>query len=288
MVGLDYQLKNGDHVEIITANRGGPSLDWMNPNLGYVHTHRARQKIRLWFRRRDRENNINTGRDALDRELRRMGIDELYTREQIADKTGYSSVEHMLEMIGLGNTTAYHIVNRLIQLENARELQITEDDLLEVEPIKPQNANYNINIDGASGMLVSLAGCCHPTPPEPIIGFTTRGSGIRVHRQDCKNIVNTNEKERLLPASWAEPSDEKTYVVPVEIRAHDREGLMRDIGAVIAAEHISMTDVKIKTSGYQAIFELSMKVHDVEHLSRILSKIDTLPEVIQVRRRTLL
>jgi guanosine-3',5'-bis(diphosphate) 3'-pyrophosphohydrolase len=290
MVGLDYKLQNGDHVEIITANRGGPSLDWMNPSLGYAKTHRARQKIRQWFRRRNRENNINTGRETLDKELKRMGIEQIYTREQIADITGYSSVDHMLEMIGLGNTTANNIVSRLIQLENERRSDVfTEDDLIPVETSVPRgNEEIGVNIDGASGMLVSLANCCHPAPPDQIKGFVTRGSGIKIHRQDCKNILNTNEPERLMAASWSIPDQQTTYVVPVEIRAHDREGLMRDIGAVIAAEHVSMTDVNIKTAGYIAIFELSMKVADVEHLGRVLAKIDALPEVTEVRRRTML
>ncbi|MCI0714269.1 MAG: TGS domain-containing protein, partial [Chloroflexi bacterium] len=290
MVGLDYKLQNGDHVEIVTANRGGPSLDWMNPSLGYAKTHRARQKIRQWFRRRNRENNINTGRETLDKELKRMGIEQIYTREQIADLTGYSGVEHMLEMIGLGNTTANSIVSRLIQLENERRSDtFTADDLITVESAsKRGNEAYGVNIDGASGMLVTLANCCHPAPPDAIKGFVTRGAGIKVHRQDCKNILNTNEPERLMPASWSIPEQQATYIVPVEIRAHDREGLMRDIGAVIAAEHVSMTDVNIKTSGYIAIFELSMKVEDVEHLGRVLAKIDALPEVTEVRRRTLL
>lgn len=288
MVGLDYQLGNGDRVEIITANRGGPSLDWMNPNLGYVKTHRARQKIRHWFRRRNRENNINAGRDALDKELKRMGIEEVYTREEMAELTGHAGIEHMLEMIGLGNTTANAIVARLIQLENERRAEITASDLIPVEPVRVTNAEHDVMIDGASGMLVNLANCCHPAPPDPIIGFTTRGAGIKIHRQDCKNVLNTSEPERLKAASWCLPEDKATYIVPVEIRAHDREGLMRDIGAVIAAEHVSMTDVNIKTAGYIAIFELSMKVNDVEHLGRVLAKIDALAEVTEVRRRTLL
>jgi GTP diphosphokinase / guanosine-3',5'-bis(diphosphate) 3'-diphosphatase len=289
MVPLDYKLQNGDHVEIVTANRGGPSLDWMNVSLGYVYTHRAREKVRQWFRREKRETHINTGRESLEKELKRMGIEELYSREQIAEITHHSSVEHMYEMIGLGNTTANSIVSRLIQLENQRESQmLTPADLIEAEPIKPITGDHGIRIDGVSGMLVSLAACCHPAPGDIIIGFITRGAGIRVHRQDCKNILNSNEPHRFVAASWSTATDEKMYIVPVEIRANDREGLMRDIGGIIAAEHISMTDVDIKIVGYFAIFKLNMKVKDVDHLARILAKIDAMPEVVWVRRRALL
>ena len=292
MVSLDYKLQNGDRVEIITANRGGPSLDWMQFNLGYVYTQRARSKIKHWFRRRDRDNNIHAGREALDREIRRMGIDEAYTREQIADMTNYASVDHMLEMMGLGNTSAANIVNRIIQLDNQRTEIVDIDDFVEAVTqnqtnTRPITGDIGVRIDGSTGMLVNLAGCCSPAPGDPIVGFITRGSGVRVHRRDCTNIINTNEPERLLTASWHNEGERRTYVVDVEIRAQDREGLMRDIGAVIAAEDVSMTDVQIYTRNYQAVFDLKMKVCDAEHLSRVLTKLEAVPEVISAHRKML-
>lgn len=292
MVSLDYKLQNGDRVEIITANRGGPSLDWMQASLGYVYTQRARSKIKHWFRRRDRDNNIHAGREALDREIRRMGIDETYTREQIAEMTNYANVDHMLEMIGLGNTSAANLVNRIIQLDNQRNEIVDIEDFVEaVTQNQPQprraSGDVGVRIDGGSGMLVNLANCCSPAPGDPIVGFITRGSGVRVHHRDCTNILNTNEPERLLAASWYNGDERRTYVVDVEIRAHDREGLMRDIGAVIAAEDVSMTDVQIYTRNYQAVFDLKMKVCDAEHLSRVLTKLEAVPEVIRARRKML-
>lgn len=287
MVGLNYQLATGERVEIITANRGGPSLDWLNPDLGYVQTHRARSKIRQWFRKQNREKNIALGRESLERELKRMGM-EGHLRSQIAEKAGHQSVEHMLAAIGFGDVTASSVVTRLVQLEQ-QEQAAQERDLL--PPMKPaSNGHRNtspdqgVDIVGTGGLLVKLAACCHPAPGDPIIGFVTRTSGVTVHRQDCKNIVNTTEPERLIDVSWSRP-ESNVYPVPVEIKAHDRGGLMRDIGAVIAEESINMTNVTITTSdNHVATFNVVMEVAHISQLVRVLNKIDMLPEVIHVRR----
>ncbi len=283
-VGLDYRLQTGDRVEIITANRGGPSLDWLNEDLGYVKTHRARQKIRQWFRKQDREKNIANGREALERELKRMGLED-YPRSEIPNATNFLSYEHMLAAIGFGDVTASSVVSKVLELER-REQEAKRDEFMLSKPTVPENgsSDFGVDVDGlGSGGLVRLASCCSPLRGDPIIGFITRTSGITIHRTDCKNILNTTEPERLIVARWSR-AKEHIYSARVEIRAHDREGLMRDIGAVIAAEGINMTNVNINTDKTLAIFSLVMEVADKSQLLRVVTKIDQFPDVIEIRR----
>lgn len=283
IVSLDYRLQTGEHVEIITSNRGGPSLDWLNPDLGYTKTQRSRQKIREWFRKQDREKNISIGREALERELKRLGMED-YVRAEIAEKAGYQSLDHMLAAIGYGDVTASVVVGKIVQLEQ-REQEAKRDELVVSKPIDRRTlpADQGIDIAGTGGLLVKLAQCCSPAPGDAITGFITRTSGVTVHRADCKNVLNTTERERLIAVSWGRP-ETTLYPVPVEIKARDREGLMRDIGAVIAAESINMTNVNITLSDSYAFFRLIMEIADISQLSRVLTKLEVLPEVSHARR----
>ncbi len=282
LVSLDYQLKNGDRVEITTANRGGPSLDWLNADLGFVKTTRARNKIKQWFRKRERENAISAGKEVLDRELRKIGLSAM-SRDDIAIQLGYSRAEELMAAIGYGEITGAHISLRLLEAEHqtgemaALEATVTRKD----EPVKIEG----MRIDETGGLLVTLARCCNPTYGDEITGFITRGKGITVHRADCKNVLNTNEPERIINVTWP-PEAEQSFPVPVLIVAYDREGLMRDIGAVIADEKISMSNVNISTRQNIATFELTMEIHDLTQLTRILAKLERLPNVVEAFRRT--
>ncbi len=281
LVSLDYIIKNGEQVEILTANRGGPSLDWLNPDLGFTHTRRARLKIRQWFKRRDREKAITDGKDILDRELRKLGMSKV-SRDEVAAKLGFASATDLMAAIGYGDITGAQISLRLLEEET-----ISSDDVLEAtvsRPDRPMNAE-GMRIDETGGLLVTLARCCNPTYGDPIQGFITRGKGITVHRSDCKNILNTNEPERVVNVTWP-PDSQQIFPVPVLIVAYDREGLMRDIGAVIADENINMSNVNISTRQNIATFELTMEIRDLTQLARILAKIERLPNVLEAIRRT--
>jgi GTP diphosphokinase / guanosine-3',5'-bis(diphosphate) 3'-diphosphatase len=285
LVGLDYRIKNGDRVEILTANRGGPSLDWLNGDLGFVTTSRARGKVKQWFRRREREKSIDDGKEVLDRELRKLGMSTL-SRDEIARQLGYQDAEDLMVAIGYGHITGAQISFRLLEAEH--DAAEDEDaDALEAnvrrtnEPVKPEG----MRIDETDGLLVTLARCCNPTYGDAIIGFVTRGKGITVHRADCKNILNTTEPERVINVTWP-PTNEQAFPVPVLIVAYDREGLMRDIGALIADENINMSNVNISTRQNIATFELTMEIKDLKQLSRILGKIERLPNIIEAFRRT--
>jgi len=282
LVALDYTLKNSDQVEILTANRGGPSLDWLNTDLGYTQTSRARNKIKQWFRRRDREKSIADGKEVLDRELRKLGM-AARSREEVAQQLGYSRAEDLMAAIGYGEITGATISLRLLEDERPAEdtgiLEATVSRLK--EPVRAEG----MRIDQTDGLLVTLARCCNPTYGDEITGFITRGKGITVHRADCKNVLNTNEPERLIHVTWP-PGSEQSYPVPVLIVAYDREGLMRDIGAVIADESINMSNVNISTRQNIATFELTMEIRDIKQLSRILAKLERLPNVVEAFRRT--
>ncbi len=286
LVGLDYQIKNGDQIEILTANRGGPSLDWLNDDLGFVAPRRARNKVRQWFKRRTRERAIQDGKDLLDRELRKVGMSSM-SREDIAYQCGFANLEEMLAAIGHGEITPMLISSRLLEAEREAHTQEPEDEPLEPtvrrdEPVQAEG----MRIDGTGGLLVTLARCCNPVYGDEIVGFITRGKGVTVHRADCKNILNTNEPERIISVTWP-PSDEQPYYpIPVLIIAYDRKGLMQDIGAVIADENINMSNVHVSTRQNIATFTLTMEIQDMKQLSRILAKIERLPNVIEAVRRT--
>ena len=282
LVSLDYQLKNGDRVEIQTANRGGPSLDWLNSDLGYVRTARARNKIKQWFKRQEREKAIAYGKEVLDRELRKLGKSAM-PRDEIAQTLGYARADDLMAAIGYGEITGAHISLRLLEAEHPTVLKETLEATVtrKDEPVQAEG----MRIDETGGLLVTLARCCNPTYGDEITGFITRGKGITVHRADCKNVLNTNEPERLINVTWP-PDSEQVFPVPVLVVAYDREGLMRDIGAVIADENVNMSNVNVSTRQNIATFELTMEIHDLKQLSRILAKLERLPNVVEAFRRT--
>ena len=283
LVGLDYQIKNGDRVEITTANRGGPSLDWLNADLGYIKTSRARNKVKQWFRRREREKSISDGREILDRELRKLGMSAM-SRDEIANQLGYARADDLMAAIGYGEITGSQISFRLLEAERQSSQQAADTLEATVSRTKEPVQAEGMRIDETGGLLVTLARCCNPTYGDEITGFITRGKGVTVHRADCKNILNTTEPERIIDVTWP-PSSDQSFPVPVMIVAYDREGLMRDIGAVIADENVNMSNVNISTRQNIATFEVTMEIHDIKQLARILAKIERLPNVVEAFRR---
>ncbi|MEJ2556312.1 MAG: bifunctional (p)ppGpp synthetase/guanosine-3',5'-bis(diphosphate) 3'-pyrophosphohydrolase [Anaerolineae bacterium] len=217
LVGLDYQLRNGDQVEILTAKRGGPSRDWLNPHLGYVKTSRARSKIRQWFKRQNRDENIVQGREGLERELKRLGLD----------------------------------------------------------------------VRGVGDLLTNLAHCCNPLPGDDIVGYITRGRGVTIHRQDCSNILRMNDRERLIEVDWG-PEITETYPVDVRVEAYDRQGLLRDIASVVADEAINLSAANVMTrkKDHMATMVVTLEIADIDQLSRVLARIERLPNVLEARRQT--
>ena len=280
LVPLDYQLQTGDRVEIITAKRGGPSRDWLNLNLGYVKTQRARTKIKQWFKKQDREQNVTQGHDAVERELRRLSLDGSITHEAVARLFSFDRVEDFYEKIGSGDISAQAIISKVMEAD--RKANPPPEELPPLGPSSKAEVS-GLAVRGTGGMLTQLAQCCKPVPGDPIIGFVTRGRGVTIHHRSCINIVHSSEAERLIEVSWG--ASQRTYPVTIKITAYDRVGLQRDIAAVVAAESISMSRVLITTNKNIATFIATLEITGTVQLARVMDRIEHLPNVIEVKRQ---
>ncbi len=278
LVSLDYQLQTGDQVQILTIKRGGPSRDWLNPSLGYVKTERARAKIRQWFRQQDREQNIAAGRALLEKEIRHLGVSPRY--EELAKSFHYPSVESFLAAIGQTEISPQQIAARINELEQSR--RPPEQSGAPLIPPTPPIPTGELSILGVSGLLSKTARCCNPLPGDAIIGYVTRGRGVSIHKQECPNILRTQERERLIDVKWG--TAEQTYPVVIKITAYDRGGLLRDIGAVIADQKISMSSVSSSTEKNLTTIYATLQVSSIAQLSRVLTRLEQVRNVIEARR----
>ena len=277
LVTLDYILKTGDMVEILTAKQGGPSRDWLNPNLGLVNTQRARSKIRQWFKLQEREQNLTQGKAILDKELRRLGMNDVEL-DKLAKNFNLNATEDLYVALGCGDLSLSKIINKL------SEVQPQKDLLMELHPpteIKPTGGDA-VTVLGLKGILTSFAKCCNPAPGDEIIGYITHGRGATIHRQDCPNILSKTDKERIVKVSWGEP--EQTYPIAVQVKAYDRQGLMGDIYAILNNEGINLININLKVTHNLAALNFVIEVKDIEQLSRVLSRIENLPNVMEAHR----
>lgn len=271
---FSYELKNGDIVEVISSKAPrGPSLDWLNPNLGYVKTSHARTKIRQWFNKQERTENIERGKQILDKELRRLAIKT--ERQTLAELFEYKSLDDFLAALGAGTISAHQIVLKLAAQE--------EKTLDIVEVTAPSATGSSVQVLGVGDLMTSIAQCCHPVPGDKIIGYITRSRGVSIHRQDCHNIVNEDEKERLVPVEWGQ--GDHLYPVGIQVEAWDRVGLMRDVTTLVAEEKVNITSVNLADGDGQTInMFLTLETKGLAQLSQILKKIDGVKGVISVSR----
>jgi GTP pyrophosphokinase len=284
LLALDYRLQNGDQVEIITSKRGGPSRDWLNPNLGYIKTARARQKIRQWFRRQSREENISRGRDILEKELRRLGISQMRF-EEIARRFDHDKVDDFLAAVGFGDIHTQQIATRAIEIRK-EEKEPAED--LDLPTTAPRTTTAkDVSVQGVGDLLTKTAGCCNPLPGDDIQGYVTRGHGVTIHRRDCKNLLYLIEKDsdRVIEVTWGQ--EQQTYPVVVLIQAYDRGGLLRDIADVVAEEGCSMSavNISIHRKEHLATITATLEITSVAQMSRILTRIERLPNVVDAHRQ---
>ncbi|GAB4408148.1 MAG: bifunctional (p)ppGpp synthetase/guanosine-3',5'-bis(diphosphate) 3'-pyrophosphohydrolase [Anaerolineales bacterium] len=284
LVSLDYQLRTGDQVEIITAKRGGPSRDWLNPHLGYVKTSRAQQKIRQWFKKQDRAENIAQGRAIVERELKRLGLEDV-NLEQLGRALQYDKVDDLFAAVGYGDVSIQNLTTKALEIERevAAELPLPPT----TPPRPPTVSTSEVTVTGVGNLLTTLAKCCNPLPGDDIVGYITRGRGVTIHRRDCPNLLARTDRERLIQVDWG-VAKRQTYPVKIEVSAYDRGGLLRDIAAVVADEKASMSAVNARTDKRDntAIFTATLEIEDIDQLSRILTRIYRLPNVLEVRRQT--
>ena len=294
IVPLDYKLKNGDIVEIITSKVGKPSLDWLN----IVGSSESRSKIRSWFKKENREENIAKGLEALERECKRLGHDWKALNVggclgRVAKQMNAGSEDDLVAAVGYGGFAVNTVLIKLMELHK-KDLQKQEEktnSLAALEKLKTKkpvkHSGTGILVKGEPGLLVRLAKCCSPVPGDPIIGFITRGRGVSVHRADCPNVTHgQNDVDRLIDVEWDYDGNE-SFEVNMEIVAYDRTGIMAEIMATLAEMKISILSVNAKTSDTKNVtIHMGISIKDLAQFEFVATKIRRLKDVYAVERYT--
>ncbi len=280
LVPLDYRLKNGDIVEIVTTKgEHGPSRDWMN----VVRTSHAREKIRQWFKRKDRDENIVHGKELLERELRRLARTSLGAvgserLVEVAKQYNFDAADDFYAAIGYGAISAQQVVMRL---------GVVDDGHTALPTVAPQQQiarTGGVRVKGVGDLLVRFARCCHPIPGDPIVGFITRGKGVTVHLQSCGTVINEREVSRLIDVEW-EAAPAQTYPIAIRVEAYDRTGLLNDITQVVAENKVNIVAAAVHVNpDHTAIVTSTLQVSSVAQLARVMSRIEQLKDVISVQR----
>jgi GTP pyrophosphokinase len=284
IVPLTWQLNNGEQVEVLTTKQGAPSRDWLNAHLGYLHTSRAKSRVRQWFKQQDFEHNVSAGRSMLDRELHRLGISGLAV-DKLADRFKYRQVDDFLAAIGRGDINTGQLASAINELVPGQDkVPISRGRSARK---KPARIPSGVSISGVGNLMTTMARCCHPVPQDPITGYITRGRGVTIHRRDCGNVLRLqgDDLDRLIEVEWGQAS-EQGYVTDIAIEAYDRPGLLRDITAVLANEKINLNGVSTATDEQDGIarMRLSLEITDIKQLSRVLTLIAQLPNVVEARQ----
>ncbi|HZG87004.1 bifunctional (p)ppGpp synthetase/guanosine-3',5'-bis(diphosphate) 3'-pyrophosphohydrolase [Paenibacillus sp.] len=299
IVPLDHRLQTGDIVEILTSKHSyGPSQDWLK----IAQSSHARSKIKQWFKKEKREENVEKGREALEREVKRLGFDpqEILVDEKLletAKKFNFNDIEDMLSAIGFGGITAAQIVTRLTEKqrrenEEAAQLQLTS----EVRELKPASAAHKVRprstqgvrVKGVDNLLVRFARCCNPVPGDDIIGYITRGRGVSVHRADCPNVAlpedAADEANRVIEVEWIGAA-EANYSVDIEITGHDRRGLLNEVLQAVSESKTNMSAVSGRSDKNKvALIHMTILIRNTEHLHSVVEKIKRVRDVYSVQR----
>ena len=284
IVPLSYHVQNGDKIEIITGSQAQPSRDWLSPKLGYLASARNRAKVRNWFRHQDRDQHQRQGREILDRELSRLSVRDVAT-DDIARQLKHKSSDALCIALGAGDLTSAAVATAL---QNLRGTSLPEK-------IRPRRANKRrssttnaVAVSGIGDLLSNFARCCRPVPPEAIVGYITQGRGVSIHRQDCGNFLSLNQRhpERIIEVGWGQ-SDTAMYPVDLILRAHDRNGLIRDISTVLADEDANVVNLSSHTDKktMQTVMDISIEICDLPALSTAIAKLEQLTNIVSVKRR---
>ena len=281
IVPLDHHLQSGDIVEIITSKAArGPSRDW----IGMVRTPGAREKIRQWFKRSQRDENITHGKELLDRELKRLAqrsLGDLSDEDllRVTEALNMHDVDTLFASLGYGEVTAAQVVMRLGIVDDAQQ-QLPGS----APPLPPTTSRGGVSVKGVDDLLVRFAVCCNPVPGDQIVGYITRGRGVTVHRADCTNVKASSEKERHVEVEW-EKTAARTYPVAIRIEGWDRDGFLRDVAAVISENQVALVALSaLANPDKSATVNATLQVTSVEQLSRVLAKLEGVRDVFSVHR----
>ncbi|MCY7386887.1 MAG: bifunctional (p)ppGpp synthetase/guanosine-3',5'-bis(diphosphate) 3'-pyrophosphohydrolase [Burkholderiales bacterium] len=292
IVPLNTKLQNAQRVEILAAKIGGPSRDWINPQLGFLSSHRALAKVRAWFRQEYFEVDVAHGRQAVERELARAGATAL-ALEKVTVALGHKELDECLAAIGRNEITSHQIevaIRELRELPVPKSVVAIETNNLPVLAANvshaTSNASSGVVVLGVNNIATMVAKCCKPVPPDPIIGFVTKTRGVTVHRVDCVNITSLNpeQKERLMPAEWGN-TGEQPFLADFELEAEDRQGLLRDVSEALSHERVNVVGVNTQSRGNRASMRFTVEVRLAEHLQRVLRAVSDVRGVETVRRR---
>ncbi|NQW93729.1 MAG: bifunctional (p)ppGpp synthetase/guanosine-3',5'-bis(diphosphate) 3'-pyrophosphohydrolase, partial [Polaromonas sp.] len=290
MVPLNTPLANGQTVEVITVKEGGPSRDWLNPELGFLASHRAKSKVRAWFNALEMAQTIAKGREAVEKLLQREGKTAMKL-DDLAAQLGFKAADDLFEVVGKDELSLRTIENLLKPPEPAP----TQDDyVLAKKPRPGSNAkNGGVLVVGMGSLLTQLAKCCKPAPPDDILGFVTKGKGVSVHRSDCSNFRNMahGSPDRVIEVEWSAPknADGAAYPVDVAIEASDRQGLLRDISEVFSKEKMNVIGVQTQSvkdnRGGTAWMTFTVEVAQSGRLKQVLGLVAGVAGVRSARRK---
>lgn len=283
IVPLNYILKTGDKIEILTGKEAKPSRDWVNPHLSYLKTSRAKAKVLHWFKMQDYDRNKEEGRELLEKELKSLGI-KIDRLLDVAIAFNFKKVDDMYAALGRGDIKLGQILSKLTPSEPGdSEVQNL------IKPLsKPEVSGSDLRIEGVGNLLTNMARCCQPVPGDQVIGYITLGRGVSIHRQDCPNIIHASEKQkqRFLQVSWGSATREH-YVVDILIKAFDRAGLLRDVTSLLANEkaHVYALQTQSDKQENTTYITLTIEIDGLNSLSRLLTKLNQIPNVLEARRQ---
>lgn len=285
IVPLNHPLRTADQVEILTGRREAPSRDWLNPNLGYITTSRARSRLQQWFKHQDRDQNVADGRTLLDHEFKRLAVENL-DYDVLANKLNLRSLDDLYAAVGTADVGVERVINAAQRLLNIDKEEKPVTSL--VGKATNETDGADVYIDGVGKLMSHIAQCCRPIPGDRIAGYITLGRGVSIHRIDCINLMQRQaiEPERIISVGWAEEPTQ-SYSVTVAVEAFDRHGLLRDITTLLDREKINVSAMETLSNKNKNTVDMTLQIEiaDFNELSRVLVKINHVPNVSSVRRK---
>ncbi|MCZ2737960.1 bifunctional (p)ppGpp synthetase/guanosine-3',5'-bis(diphosphate) 3'-pyrophosphohydrolase [Bacillus sp. MAG717A] len=295
MVTLDHKLKTGDIIEILTSKHSyGPSQDWVK----LAQTSQAKHKIRQFFKKQRREENVEKGRELVEKEIKNLEFDvkDILTAEnlqKVADKFNFSNEEDMYAAVGYNGITALQVANRLTEKERKQRDQEEQEKTVQEVTVEPKTYHgkkreAGVRVKGIDNLLVRLSKCCNPVPGDSIVGFITKGRGVSVHREDCPNVKTGEAKERLIPVEWEheQPAqNRKEYNVEIEILGYDRRGLLNEVLQAVNETKTNISSVSGKSDRNKvATIHMAIFIQNINHLHKVVERIKQIKDIYSVRR----